>query len=109
MHLQPLTCTFFRCQSVEYTASYTTLLWSKYPQNSKVLATLIYAFVDSTLQSSATQKWKKWQGRRNALSSHSLSTWTPMKCGWNDTWKYCKDISREEGERYVETEFPKFL
>ena len=47
-------------------------------------------FVDSMLQST-TRNGKKWQGRRNALSSHSLSTWTPMKCGWNDTCKTQED------------------
>ena len=36
------------------------------------------------------------------MCSHSLSTWTPMKCGWNDTCtKVCKSSIRGGGRGKV--------
>ena len=38
-------------------------------------------------------QWIYEMAREECFSSHSLSTWTPMKCGWNDT---CKTSTQEE-------------
>ena len=51
-------------------------------------------FLNSTAAANPQLSELQWiyeMAREECFSSHSLSTWTPMKCGWNDTCKTQED------------------
>ena len=48
-------------------------------------------FLNSANPQLSELQWIYEMAREECFSSHSLSTWTPMKCGWNDTCKTQED------------------
>ena len=56
-------------------------------RNMCLLEFLSSLFLNSANPQLSELQWIYEMAREECFSSHSLSTWTPMKCGWNDTCK----------------------
>ena len=56
-------------------------------------------FLNSANPQLSELQWIYEMAREECFSSHSLSTWTPMKCGWNDT---CKTQEEDPASSFIQ-------